>query len=246
MCEHFVARAAQPFALGELWEFAGRLERFGLAGWSWGAAWLAPDGGLASHRDPGPFRDDPAIDRLAGMETTSALVHLRRPSKLSTVGLADTQPFLDPAGRFAFSHNGDLCDVRAARRRYVAEGRIVGRADSEIGQRWLEDQWASAADATKALSAMHETFHGQANLLALGSDGGAHVHAGNTENPVFTFRLGRIGVASTGIYSIDRSVFRFVAPGATERHVVRPGHGVTLGPDGAPHPRARSREPLTL
>src|SRR3970282_2181774 len=55
MCEHFVARAAQPFALGELWEFAGRLERFGLAGWSWGAAWLRPHRGRASPPDPRPL-----------------------------------------------------------------------------------------------------------------------------------------------------------------------------------------------
>ena len=33
---------------------------------------------------------------------------------------------------------------------------------------------------------------------------------------MFTFRLGRIGVASTAIYSIDRSLFRFAAPGATD------------------------------
>jgi len=239
MCEHYVARAAEPFALGELWAFTERLERFGLAGWSWGAAWLAPDGGLASHRDPGPFRADPAVERLAAMETTSALVHLRRPSKLSTVGLADTQPFIDPDGRFAFSHNGDLRDHRVLRRQYGAQGRIVGRADSEVGQRWLEDRWAGAEDATTCLAAMHDTFGGQANLLALGEDGEAHVYAGNTENPVFTFRLGRIGVASTGIYSIDRSLFRFVAPDATARRVVRHGQGVTLGPDGSPHVPAR-------
>lgn len=232
MCEHYVARAAEPFALGELWEFTMRLERFGLAGWSWGAAWVAPEGGLASHLDAGPFREDPSIERLAAIETTSVLVHLRRPSKLSTIGLADTQPFLDPAGRFAFSHNGDLRDVREARRRYMAEGRIVGRADSEIGQRWLEDRWTDGTGATETLAEMHETFHGRANLLVLGQAGDAHVYAGNSENPVFTFRLGRIGIASTGIYSIDRSLFRFVAPGATQRHVVRPGHGVTLGPDG--------------
>jgi glutamine phosphoribosylpyrophosphate amidotransferase len=239
MCEHYVARAAEPFALGELWEFTTRLERFGLAGWSWGAAWIAPDGGLASHRDPGPFRADPAVHRLAAMETTSALVHLRRPSKLSTIGLADTQPFIDPAGRFAFSHNGDLRDHRVLRARYLAEGRIVGRADSEVGQRWLEDRWVGAVDATACLMAMHDAFGGQANLLALGADGEAHAYAGNTENPVFTFHLGRIGLASTGIYSLDRSLFRFVAPGATARRVVRPGQGVTLGPAGSPHAPAR-------
>ena len=112
MCEHFVARAREPFRLDELWPFSEKLERFGIAGFGWGAAWLAADGGLHSHRDLRAFRDDPERDALGATETTSLLVHLRRPSRLSTLGLADTQPFLDPAGRFAFSHNGDLRDYR--------------------------------------------------------------------------------------------------------------------------------------
>ena len=45
-------------------------------------------------------------------------------------------------------------------------------------------------------------------------------YAGNGENPVFSFRLGAIGLVSTGIYSLDRSLFRFVAPGATDRRLV--------------------------
>ena len=36
MCEQFVARAAEPFRLDELWPFAERLERYGLAGFGWG------------------------------------------------------------------------------------------------------------------------------------------------------------------------------------------------------------------
>ncbi len=40
MCEHYIARAAEPFRLDELWPFTERLERFGMAGFGWGAAWL--------------------------------------------------------------------------------------------------------------------------------------------------------------------------------------------------------------
>lgn len=239
MCEHVVARATEPFALGQLWEVVEGMERYGLGGWGWGAAWTTVEGGLAAHRDPRAFRDDPATSDLAVVETTSLLVHLRRPSRLGTVGLADTQPFLDPAGRFAFSHNGDLREYHAIRRHYLAEGRILGRADSEVGQRWLEDHWADHDDATLALATMHDRFDGQANLTALGVDGEAHVYAGNTENPVFTYRLGAVGLASTGIYSLDRSLFQLVARGATQRRVVHPGQGVTLGPDGSPHAPAR-------
>jgi Glutamine amidotransferase domain len=220
MCEQFVARAAEPFRLDELWEFSERLERFGIAGFGWGAAWIEGDGRLASHRDVRAFRDDPAREGVGAHETTSALVHLRRPSRLSTIGPPDTQPFDDPAGRYSFSHNGDLLLHRDWRARYRAQGRIQGRADTEVGARWLEDEWRDGESVPHLLGALHDTFGGQANLAVLTADGAAHHYAGNRENPVFTFRLGRIGIAGTAIYSLDRSVFRFVAPGATDRRIV--------------------------
>ena len=232
MCEHFVARAAEPFRLDELWPFAEKLERYGIAGFGWGAGWLTADGRLDSYRNLAAFRDDPGRDGVGNTETTSALVHLRRPSKLSTLTLPDTQPFADPDGRFVFSHNGDLRDTRALRARYRAEGRIQGRADTEVGARWLEDAWTEGRPVAELLCTLHDTFGGQANLAVLARDGTPHAYAGNTENPVFTFRLGRIGVASTGIYSLDRSLFRFVAPQAAERRLVRQRTPVTLTRDG--------------
>jgi len=234
MCEQFIARAAQPFRLDELWPFAERLERFGIAGFGWGAAWLGADGRLASYRDLRAFRDDPSRDRVGAIETTAALVHLRRPSKLSTLTGPDTQPFDDPAARFAFSHNGDLRDVRGLRAQYRAQGRIRGRADTEVGARWLEDAWHPDEPVAHLLAALHDRFGGQANLAVLAADGSPHHYAGNGENPVFTFRLGRIGLASTGIYSLDRSLFRFVAPAATDRRLVRIRS--TVGLDGSGQP----------
>jgi hypothetical protein len=234
MCEHFVARAAEPFRLDELWDFTERLERFGIAGFGWGAAWLDGAGRIASHRDVRAFRDDPAREWVGTQRTTSALVHLRRPSKLSTIGQADTQPFDDPAGRYSFSHNGDLLLHLDWRARYRAEGRIRGRADTEVGARWLEDEWRDGESVPHLLGALHDTFGGQANLAVLAADGTAHHYAGNRENPVFTFRLGRIGIAGTGIYSLDRSVFRFVAPGATDRRLVPIRTTATLDEGGQP------------
>jgi glutamine phosphoribosylpyrophosphate amidotransferase len=234
MCEHFVARAASPFRLDALWPFAERLERFRIAGFGWGASWLADDGRLASYRDVRAFRDDPGRDDVGAIETTAVLVHLRRPSRLSTLTLPDTQPFDDPAGRFSFSHNGDLHDYRSLRATYRAQGRIHGRADTEVGARWLEDAWRPDEPAAHLLAALHDRFGGQANLAVLAADGTPHHYAGNGENPVFAFRLGRIGVVSTGIYSLDRSLFRFVAPGATDRRLVALRSTVALGPDGTP------------
>lgn len=232
MCEHFVARASDPFRLDELWPFAEPLERYGIAGFGWGAAWLSHTGALRSHRAVRAFRDDPATAAIGRNETTSVLVHLRRPSKLSTLQPADTQPFDDPAGRFSFSHNGDLRDVRDARRRYQAEGRIHGRADTEVGARWLEDAWDGCPSAAAALREMHRTFGGRANLATIDRGGDVTHHAGNDENPVWSFRLGMIAVVSTAAYSIDRSLFRLVAPGARDRRLVRDGSAVLIGPAG--------------
>ena len=220
VCEHFVARAREPFRIDELWGFTEKLERFGIAGFGWGAAWRAPDGRLETHRDVRAFRDDPAHQRVGAIETSSLLVHLRRPSRLSTLGEPDTQPFPDPAGRFVFSHNGDLAGHKPWRDRYRAEGRIHGKADSEVGQRWLEDHWSPTTPAGEVLCSLHDVFGGLANFALLEQDGAVHSYAGNRDNPVFTFRLGDIRLASTGIYSLDRSLFRFVAPTATDRRLV--------------------------
>jgi glutamine phosphoribosylpyrophosphate amidotransferase len=230
MCEQFVACADGPFRIAELWPFAERLERYGLAGFGWGAAWVRADGRVCSHRDLRAFRDDhDGRDRVGAEATTALLVHLRRPSRLSTLQMPDAQPFDDPAGRFSFSHNGDLRDWRKARASYQDERRIHGRADTEVAARWLEDAWRDDRPRGDQLKSLHDTFGGQANLAVLGADGRVTHYAGNTENPVFTFRLGRFEVASTGLYSLDRSLFAYAAPGATDRHLVRAGRAVTLG-----------------
>lgn len=220
MCEHFVARGGEPFRIDTLWEMTERLERYGLAGFGWGAAWLTGDGTLATYRDIRAFRDDPGRDDVGANETTAVLVHLRRPSKLSTIGLPDTQPFLDPAGRFALSHNGDLERYRSWRDLYRRAGRIGGSADSEAGARWLEDQWRDGEPAAHLLGTLHDTFGGDANLALLDRSGRAHMYAGNAQNPVFSYRLGKVDVVSTGIYSLDRSLFRYVVPAARERRLV--------------------------
>jgi len=230
MCEHFVARAAEPFTIDELWPFAERLERFGIAGFGWGAGWLATDGSLRIHRNTRAFRDDQGRADVGRQQTTTLLVHLRRPSKLSTLGLADTQPFDDPAGRFVFSHNGDFRRHPELRDAYRRAGRIRGKADTEVGARWLEDEWRDGERVGALLGRLHDTFEGLANLALITRDGAAYHYAGNADNPVFTFRLGRIEVASTGIYSLDRSLFLFVAPGARERRLVPRRATVNLQP----------------
>ena len=241
MCEQFVARAAEPFRLDELWPFTERLERFGLAGFGWGAAWLGDDGGLHSHRDLRAFRDDPRARRAsAPRATTAVLVHLRRPSRLSTLDLPDTQPFDDPAGRFASATTATCATGARSATRYRAEGGSTAAPTPRSARAGSRTPGATAARRPVCSRALHERFGGQANLAVLGADGTPHHYAGNTENPVFTFRLGRIGLASTGLYSLDRSLFRFAAPGATERRLVRIEAGDrALDRNGSPITRRR-------
>jgi glutamine phosphoribosylpyrophosphate amidotransferase len=220
MCEQYVAISATPFRLDALWPFTERLERFGIAGFGWGVTWLDRGGTFRSHRDIGSFCEDRGRTDVGAVETRSALVHLRRPSKFATIGLPDTQPFDDPAGRYAFSHNGDLEHHEEHRKRYREAGRLHGKADTEVGARWLEDEWAAAASVPGVLSKLHDTFGGHANLAVLTRTGEGHHYAGNDENPVFTFNLGEIRLACTGMYSLDRSVFKYVAPEATNRALV--------------------------
>ncbi len=238
MCEHFIARAAEPFRLDDLWPFAERLERFGLGGFGWGATWLARDGGLGSYRDVRAFRDDPGREAVGATETTAALVHLRRPSRLSTLSLEDTQPFDDPAARYAFSHNGDFVDYRRLRTAFRAQGRIHGRADTEVGARWLEDAWHEGEPVPHLLAALHDTFGGQANLAVLTA---RRDPASLRRQPARTRCSRSAWDASAscrpGMYSLDRSLFRFAAPGATERRLVAaPARPPALDRNGTSHP----------
>jgi hypothetical protein len=220
MCEQYVAISPTRFPLDALWPFTERLERYGLAGFGWGATWLNGDGSFQSHRDIGAFRDDAAREAVGEHQTTALLVHLRRPSKFSTIGIPDTQPFDDPAGRYSFSHNGDLEHHEVFRKQYRAAGRLLGKADTEVGARWLEDEWASADSVPGVLTKLHDTFGGHANLAVLTRSGEGHHYAGNDENPVFTFDIGNIRLACTGMYSLDRSVFKYVVPEASNRRLV--------------------------
>jgi predicted glutamine amidotransferase len=228
MCEMLAVRADEPFMLSEVWPLVAGLERYGLAGYGWGAAWIRPDGSLDAYRATTAFRDDARTDEIGRTGTTAALIHLRRPSRFSWLGLADTQPFVEGAGRFAFAHNGELAHHRRFREAYRAAGRIHGRADSEVGMRWMEDAWALKRPAEDLLAALQEAMGGLANFAVLEPGGRATLHAGNGENPVFGFRLGELRLLSTGVYSLDRSLFRLVAPGARDRRLVSRGHAATI------------------
>ena len=174
MCEHFVARAAEPFRIDELWPFSEKLERFGHRRLRLGRRVAdRPTARSPSIATCARSATTPAASAVGSVETTSLLVHLRRPSRLSTLGTA-RHPAVRRPGRA-------LCvqpQRRPARLPSVATPVPARRAGSTAaptrrsGARWLEDAWHDGEPVGHLLGALHDTFGGQANLAVL--DGGRH------------------------------------------------------------------------
>jgi predicted glutamine amidotransferase len=143
-------RLPDRLTLGSLLPRALKLERFGIAGFGWGTAWVTQEERVEVYRSERSLADDRVrARRLEAVESYRFLLHLRRPSRLSTIGMADTQPFLVPSGGFAFCHNGFF--ERGEELRPSFAGRLHGLADSEIGFRLLEDLLARRIPPARAM-----------------------------------------------------------------------------------------------
>ena len=211
MCEILAVAGERPLKLGALLAWAGELERLGIAGFGWGVAWAGADGEVHCHRNPSSLAGD--VEGMLALRDTSAisaLVHLRRPSRLSTVQEADTQPFCDEAGRFA--------------------GSLRGRADSEVGFR-LYQSLLDREDPLTALVRVHRTLGGTANLCALLRGGQLALYAAHPHNAMRRFRLDGLSVACTSLHSDDESVFDLVFPEADSRELLD-DQVATLVPNG--------------
>jgi predicted glutamine amidotransferase len=218
MCEILAVRWPTPTPFREVMPWARKIEYYGLGNFGWGVAWLA-DGRVRRYRFQGRLSEDAsAADELADVASTHYLVHFRRPNRLSTVQLADTQPFLADKGRFAFCHNGSF--TREPEFRGQFEGRLKGKADSEVGFRLFEQILGQGGDAEDALRRTHEQLHGNANLGYLGSDGEMVVFNAYPTNRFHRFRFDGADVAATELHSPDDSLFKLVFPTATSRQVI--------------------------
>jgi predicted glutamine amidotransferase len=204
----------QPFARVKAW--ALKLEHLGVAGFGWGTAWR--DGTLVrSYRDPGSMAaDSTGQTALESVRSTHFLIHLRRPSCLTSIGLADTQPFLADDGCFAMGHNGRL--EGADRIRPSFEGKLQGHADSEVGFRLLESKISLGERPGDALKRVHQELGGRANFAYLPGAGPALVYAGNPDNSFWRFRMEGAEVAATSLHSADEAIFELCFPAASQRH----------------------------
>lgn len=217
MCELLAVRSPRPLPAEHVLEWARLMEDLGVAGFGWGVAWVE-DGRVRRYRSEMALGDDPAVSpNLRGVESSSFIVHLRRPSFLMDVREANSQPYLE-ASDLAFCHNGYFRRHREFRARF--EGALEGTSDSEVGFRLFMEALGQRGpeDALRYVAA---TLEGNANILVLRSDGSVHVHAGHDENAVFSFRMGGATWLATALHSGDRCVFHRVFKTADE---IRPLH----------------------
>lgn len=230
MCEFFAYGGTTPTRLADLLPWARGMEKWGICGFGWGVAWLDAEAkvvrGFRSGRSLREDVDD--IRRFQNVTSTRFLVHLRRPSKLSTLGTADSQPFTREDGGFAFCHNGyfELADEQ----RGEYEGRLAGVADSEVGFRLLEDLLARGITAEPALPLVHQQLGGQANLGFLAADGTLLVYSALAFNPVWSCSAGTAQLATTSLSSLDESVFELVYGDKVSCTRLREGIVTVAGP----------------
>ncbi len=238
MCELLAVAWEEPKAFDTVLPWARELERLGVAGFGWGVAWIDDEGRVQRYRNPLSLAEDAAgADRLRDVRSSRFLIHLRRPSKLSTVQEADSQPFLDPAGAFAFCHNGFFERAESLRERYA--GRLQGQADSEVGFCVVQDRLREGTEPDTALRDTLEKLGGTGNLGYLGGTGELLVLAGHPHNALWRFRdPGGAEVAVTALHSADESVFDLLFPEATEREPVVRDLTRVGGP--VPEPQARA------
>lgn len=218
MCEVLAVKWPTPKPFSAIAEWARAMEYYGSGKFGWGVAWLA-DGQVREHRDIGRLEDDESVyAHLDSVTSTHFLVHFRRPTLLSTIQLADTQPFLTGQADLAFCHNGLFAEHESYRPTYT--GRLAGAADSEVGFCMLQDLIKSGVPVSDALPIVYSKLGGQANMATLERDGALTLYSSHERNRLFTFRSGDATVAATELHSPDDSLFTLIFKDATDRALV--------------------------
>jgi predicted glutamine amidotransferase len=214
MCELLAVASDEARSLTRLVPWAMALESGGLAGFGWGIAWRTPDGRIQGYRTERSMREDVGgLELLQDLASDRFLIHLRRPSKLSTVGEPDSQPFVSADRTFALCHNGYF--ERADDRRGDYGERLAGRADSEVGYLAFSELRAQGVPVAEALPKVNEDLDGRSNLAVLEASGTITVMARLSFNPMWAFEHEGCVIATTSLSSQDESVFDMVYGGVT-------------------------------
>lgn len=222
MCEILAVKWPEPRPFAAVAGWARAMEYYGSARFGWGVAWLDQDGTgsrVRAHVGARQLAHDEAVaGELGAVRSSVFLVHLRRPTLLSTVQLADTQPFITEGNDLAFCHNGLFRERDTFRPAF--QGRLNGSADSHIGFCMLQDIVAEGVPVCDALAMVHAKLGGNANLATLDSQGVVALFSKHETNRFWTFRTGDAQVAATELHSPDGSLFTLIFPRADGRSVV--------------------------
>lgn len=226
MCEILIAVWPEPRPFSDVLPWGLELERTGIGGFGWGLAWRERER-VRRYRSPTRLADDQAGQAsLLEVCSTHFLLHLRRPSQLSTVSLADTQPFVAEDGSFAFAHNGRLEGASRLRERFA--GSLAGQADSEVGFRLFEALLADGLEPGAALPEVHRQLGGTANLAYLPAVGAPLFYGGNSGNDGWRFGMGEAQLVSTALHSADEAIFSLCFPEASGQVRLTPTEVVAL------------------
>jgi glutamine phosphoribosylpyrophosphate amidotransferase len=213
-----IVKSKTPRSFSEFKEQGRMMEYYGSAKFGWGVAWLE-SGRVRRYRSLGQLADDPKdANFLNDVKSTHFLMHFRRPSKLSTVQIEDTQPFLNDEETIAFVHNGYFANEAEYRPTYA--DRCRGAADSEIGFLMFQDLVVAGVPMDEAMQVVYSKLGGSANLAALDSDGVVALYSNNHGNRLWTFRVDDAVIAATQLHSSDNSLFDLVFPNSSERSIV--------------------------
>lgn len=213
MCELLSIRSEKMFPIKTVLDYAELLDQFGIAGFGWGIVWKNKEGKLQGYKSVEGIRSDPlARTILSGVESTEYLVHLRRPSLMTTVGQSNVQPYLDTKDDFAFCHNGFFVNHNKYRATFADE--IKGTSDSEVGFCYLESTIKQGSDMYEAIIDTHEAMQGKANMLILCGGGKIYAYNGSEENLMYQYQMDGAEVISTALHSLDNFLFESVFPKA--------------------------------
>jgi len=225
MCEILAVKWPEPRPFSAVAPWARAMEHYGSGRFGWGVAWLDEDAGgeaggrVRVHIDTGQMAADQAVaGELGTVESTRFVIHFRRPTLLSTIQLADTQPFVTEENDLAFCHNGLFAEREAFRPAYA--GRLKGGADSQIGFCMLQDMAGEGVPVCDALAMVYAKLGGNANLATLDTGGDIALFSQHQTNRFWTFRLGEAQIAATELHSPDDSLFTLIFPSADRRAVV--------------------------
>ena len=225
MCEILAVKWPEPRPFSAVAPWARAMEHYGSGRFGWGVAWLDEDAGgeaggrVRVHIDTGQMAADQAVTgELGTVESTRFVIHFRRPTLLSTIQLADTQPFVTEENDLAFCHNGLFAEREAFRPAYA--GRLKGGADSQIGFCMLQDMAGEGVPVCDALAMVYAKLGGNANLATLDTGGDIALFSQHQTNRFWTFRLGEAQIAATELHSPDDSLFTLIFPSADRRAVV--------------------------